>query len=297
MGINDSSTPANLPAIDDCFTANLPTSLFHYTDAGGFLGILSKKIIWATDSSYLNDRQELIYAKELITDQLDILCNYPNWNPSFRLNHDEIKILDSIRRSFLSAQNVPDVFVVSFSTELDSLSQWREYGSYNIGVSGAALRACVQQLHPQALLACCVYDQPAQLQVVRRVVQLVVENYRTHNNSELLERDMISSLYRYGPLLKHDSFHDEAEWRIVIPDVSQCESLRFRQSNGLVVPYVSIDIERALKTRNNAPVLPLINLGPGIDRVKEITVERFTEQTLGFRAFVHRSDTPYLPGD
>ena len=297
MGSNDSGTLGNLSAIDDCFTANLPTSLFHYTDAGGFLGILSTRSIWATDSSCLSDRQELLYAKELITDQLDILCSHPDWNPEFRLTHDETKLLDSIRSSFRSTQHVSDIFVASFSTEFDSLSQWREYGSYNIGISGAALRASVQQLHPHALLARCIYDQPIQWPIVHRVVQLTIQDYRTHNNSELLERDMISRLYRYGPLLKHDSFSEEAEWRIVIPGLSQCLSLRFRQANRLIVPYVSIDIETALKTRNDAPVLPLINLGPGIDRVKERTVEHLTEQTLGFRAFVHRSDTPYLPGD
>ena len=296
MGRNDSSTLASLSAIDDYFTANLPASLFHYTDAGGFLGILSTKSIWATDSSCLNDRQELLYAKELITDQFDILCNHPDWNPEFRLTHDETKLIDSISSSFRSAQYVSDVFVVSFSTKFDSLSQWREYGSYNIGVSGAALRSCAQQLHPQALLARCIYRQPTQWQIVHRVVQLVIEKYRAHKNFDILREDMISGLYRYGPLLKHDSFHEETEWRIVIPNLPQCATLEFRQSNRLVVPYVSIDIEKALKARHDAPALPLISLGPGIDRVKDRTVEHLTEQTLGFRAVVRRSDTPYLPG-
>ncbi len=295
--MNASRNIANLSAIDDCFTANLPPSLFHYTDARGFLGILSTKSIWATDSSCLNDRQELLYAKELITDQLDTLCSHPDWDPEFRLTHGETKLLDSIRSSFRSAQHVSDIFVVSFSTEFDSLSQWREYGSYNIGVSGAALRACAQQLHPHALLARCIYEQRTQWPIVRRVVQLIIQDYRTHNDSKLLEKDMISSLYRYGPLLKHDSFGGESEWRIVIPDLPQCATLEFRQSNRLIVPYVSIDIEEPLRTRNDAPVLPIISLGPGIDRVKERTVEHLTEQTLGFRALVRRSDTPYLPGD
>ena len=132
---------------------------------------------------------------------------------------------------------------------------------------------------------------------MRRLVQLTIQDYRTHNNSERLERDMISRLYRYGPLLKHDSFSEETEWRIVIPDLPQYLRLRFRQANRIIVPYVSIDIETALKTRNDAPVLPQINLGPGIDRVRERTVQHLTEQTRCFRAFVHRSDTPYFPGD
>ena len=100
MGSNDSGTLGNLSVIDDRFTANLPTSLFHYTDAGGFLGILSTRSIWATDSSCLNDRQELLYAKDLITDQLDRLCSHPDWDPEFWLTPDETKLLDSIRSSF-----------------------------------------------------------------------------------------------------------------------------------------------------------------------------------------------------
>ena len=275
---------------DKYFTGKLPKQLFHYTNAAGFLGILETQRMWATDASCLNDRQEVIYAKELITEQLEQLCEYPDWNPTFRITPDEQTRLNEVRDRFLSVQIISDVFVASFSTKIDSLSQWREYGSYNIGISGLALQRCAQQ-YTDAFLGRCVYDQPVQLDLVRYLVQSLIIEYRSHSDPQKLEEELLSILYRYGALLKHDSFREEAEWRIVLSDM---QNLEFREHKNIVVPFVTVDVRNALKTRGNDPVVPLIALGPGNDRVAERTMRRLTEKMLGFEAFVWRSDTPYL---
>ncbi len=48
------SATSSHPDIDEC--------LFHYTTAAGLRGILGEKCIWATDSAFLNDLSEIIYA-------------------------------------------------------------------------------------------------------------------------------------------------------------------------------------------------------------------------------------------
>ena len=276
--------------VDKYFAARLPKQLFHYTNSAGFLGILETQKIWATDASCLNDRQEVIYAKELITEQLEQICEHPDWNPSSRITTDERKRLNKIRDRLLSVPIMNDVFVASFSTKLDCLSQWREYGNYNIGISGSALQCCAQE-YADSFLGRCVYDQPEQLDLVRYLVQSTITEYRSHCDPRKLEEEVLYSLYRYGALLKHDSFREEAEWRIVLSDM---QNLKFRQHKNVVVPYVKVDIERALQTRDNDPVAPLITLGPGNDRVAERTMERLTKKMLGFEVFVRRSDTPYV---
>lgn len=278
--------------IDELFTATPPRQLFHYTDAEGFLQILRTKRIWATDASCLNDRQELLYAKDLVTDHLDVLCEEPDWNPNFSINPGEKDLLDEYRNAFREAHELPDVFVASFSTRGDSLSQWREYGRYNIGISGAALKNCAQQVN--AILARCVYHQPMQMKLVRGLVEILITEYRQHHNSDRLRRNMLEGLRTYGSLLKHPSFEEEFEWRVVVPRVPTLESFEFRQSSQIVVPYVEVDITDALQTRLDAPVVPLVNLGPGNDRLMESTVERLSKKTLGFKVHVHRSDTPYV---
>ena len=39
-----------------------PDLLFHYTNAGGLLGILSTSRIWATNYRFLNDSSEIAYG-------------------------------------------------------------------------------------------------------------------------------------------------------------------------------------------------------------------------------------------
>ena len=41
------------------------TNLCHYTSQNGLIGILDKKAIYATDASFMNDSQELVYAVSL----------------------------------------------------------------------------------------------------------------------------------------------------------------------------------------------------------------------------------------
>lgn len=278
--------------VDDFFAAAPLAQLFHYTDADGFLGILKTKKIWATDAGCLNDRQELLYAKELITDHLDVLCEEPTWNPNFRITSDEKTLLDRYRYVIREAHTLPDVYVASFSTNGDNLSQWREYGRYNIGVSGAALQFCAQRA--QAILAPCVYHQPRQMELIRGFMKLLIKAYRRHRDADRLWKEIRESLCRYGALLKHPSFEEESEWRIVVPDVPTLGRLEFRQSNQIVVPYVEVDIRHALQTCGNSPVVPQVNLGPGNDRLMQKTVERLTKKTVGFEVYVHRSDTPYV---
>ena len=281
---------ASVTQFDEYFTIGLPKQLFHYTDAAGFLGILETQEIWATDASCLNDWQELIYAKELIAEELERLCEYPSWNRTFKITKDEQTLLNKLRETFVSVPRVYDVFVASFSTQMDILSQWREYGCYNIGVSASALQSCAAA-QQQSFLGRCVYDQPDQLDFVRSLVKSLITEYRSHCNPQELEKDMLYSLHRYGALLKHESFCEEEEWRIVL---SGMQDLEFRQQKNIVIPFVRVDIECALGTRHNSPVVPLITLGPGNDRVAEQTVRRLTEKKLGFEVFVRRSDTPYV---
>src|SRR2546423_15568945 len=51
--------------------SSIPRELYHYTDAGGLLGILTSKSFWATDINFLNDATELKYASDLIHKLLD----------------------------------------------------------------------------------------------------------------------------------------------------------------------------------------------------------------------------------
>jgi hypothetical protein len=42
---------------------NAPSVLYHYTDAAGLRGIVESQTIFASDVEFLNDAQELLYAR------------------------------------------------------------------------------------------------------------------------------------------------------------------------------------------------------------------------------------------
>ena len=266
--------------------------LIHYTNADGLLGILNSKEIWATDATYLNDYQELLYAKRMIADYLQVLCDHSQWEPDFKITSGEKKLMRTYVRLFRTLRYIPEVFVASFSRAYDSLSQWREYGGYNVAVSSAALRSCAHRV--QGLLVRCVYRESMQMDLVKLLVREMILEYRKREDDDFLREHMVANLLcRLGSLLKHPSFEEEAEWRIVMPYSPELDRVEFRRSGRRVVPYVKVDIEEALKTRVDNPTLPKIGMGPGSDGVTDFTVRRLTKKTLGFEAYSPRSDTPY----
>lgn len=56
----------------DCSTIKIVTDendiLYHYTNFGGFSGIIKSQKLWGTDIKYLNDAQELKYSAGLMAE-------------------------------------------------------------------------------------------------------------------------------------------------------------------------------------------------------------------------------------
>lgn len=49
------------------------TCLYHYTSAVGLEGILRSRSLWATDTAFLNDWQEIVYAAEPLVADMEAL--------------------------------------------------------------------------------------------------------------------------------------------------------------------------------------------------------------------------------
>lgn len=48
-----------------------PELVYHYTDPGGLFGIITKKVLWASDVWFMNDAQEALYGLEAIERALE----------------------------------------------------------------------------------------------------------------------------------------------------------------------------------------------------------------------------------
>jgi hypothetical protein len=116
-------------------TKPVPSRLYHYTNAGGLLGIIEHNMLWATHINYLNDASELHYARGLVESALS----------RHERTADSANAREFVRRArgMFDVSKTMDVFVSCFCEEGDLLSQWRGYAQagegYSIGVDGARL--------------------------------------------------------------------------------------------------------------------------------------------------------------
>ncbi len=152
-----------------------------------------------------------------------------------------------------------EVYVISFTENGDQLSQWRAYcptaGGFAIGFRSSSLvKTCIGSCN--AFLSRCIYDPSAQRQQLLRVVQAVVgEADRKHAAGLDQERIFIESYKRLGrllplvaPVIKHSSFAEEREWRLVLLSPSfQDFSPKFRPGRSTLIPYYEhrLSIERS----------------------------------------------------
>jgi hypothetical protein len=99
----------------------LQAFIHHYTTASSLQSIIERHALWATDARYLNDSRELVHAEKLIATALrEAESRISNiWASRF--------ISEAIVHSkpLLIFGEPLDIFVVSFCSDNDLLSQWR----------------------------------------------------------------------------------------------------------------------------------------------------------------------------
>ena len=242
---------------------------YHYTNAQGLYGILTDGAFWGTDANYLNDFKEIQlgvnYARNwLEINKKEIVSKY---------GKDISNKLDINMSPNPGSQSGQRMFVCSFSTEMDSLSQWRAYGSgsgYAIGIHHDHMKQKTKQLG--LTLQKCIYDHDSRNNPVSSFLDnLYDSNYFENFNSDKLHKICIG-IMRNSIVLKGKAFEQENEWRL-FPDydfsVKHKTPQEFRIRNGVFVPYLNFELfpkteeEKTIRTSIDSvcPVLRLM-IGP-----------------------------------
>lgn len=109
-------------------------SIYHYTSANALMNIIKTNEFWVTDAQYLNDYTEIVYIKEVIKEA----CN--------EIMHIEEKgelLYNKIMDSYISLEEMSPQYILSFSTNKDSITLWSEFSDfygYNIEFNISDLR-------------------------------------------------------------------------------------------------------------------------------------------------------------
>ena len=274
-----------------------PPILYHYTTQRGLLGIIKDKEIWATHTQYLNDTSEFRLTRKLMKSAIEERMRNAVGN--------HLSILSGMRDCCSFEMERNDVCVCSFSEEEDSLSQWRAYGdptsSYAIGFSSDHLGDVTCLSDPdhfgKFLLTPCVYKEQDHQTFVKMLVNIVhEENQKSLARGEepgpIPGGTLSAFLCRYAPILKHISYKEENEWRIITPvlggDGPKCD---YRCGKSTLIPYYRFPLDKADSSRGIKEIV--IGPTPQIEE-SEVAVKGFLEsQGWELSVVTKRSKIPF----
>jgi hypothetical protein len=250
--------------------------LYHYTSAAGLDGILRERILRATDTGFLNDLQEIIYAARPLIPRIDDLLKEV---AQYDAEHDPLqKIRSSMVRSARDAikrlTHLDDdmltphpgeyvdgaTYVACLSEDRDQLGQWRAYGQqgYAIGFRKEELEAVAGQLRQ------VLYGDSG----VNATCDEIIEYCRTrpprgHPGTHGYFDALNFCMPRLAAV-KHGAFQQEIEWRLIVSTYGgSAPPVKVRTSPRLT-PY--------LELRFQQPCLAEIVIGPGGDAHSERAV-------------------------
>ncbi|MFH0781153.1 MAG: DUF2971 domain-containing protein [Pseudomonadota bacterium] len=224
--------------------------LYHYTSFTGLLGIVGSRALWASDIRYMNDSAELRHTADLI--RIEITKRIDTGHPRPDLLN---QFLDWVTHRITNGHML---FAASFRSNGNLLSQWRGYSRLGKGVSLG--------FNPDYIVSCagrqsfqigkCIYNCDHQERLIRRVVDAVEALAREDDSKASEEKPMRdrsyqgvfqlieSDLLRIAAILKHPSFREEEEWRIISPVVTDYVKAQvlFREGTSMLVPYIQFDL-------------------------------------------------------
>ena len=244
--------------VEELFEEPGPQELFHYTSHDGLIGIIRNKELWATKAIFMNDAAEFKLALDLARTEIKSQSLPSDTREQLLADVDDIEHVN--------------VFVASFSEHGDLLSQWRGYCSPGPGYSvGFRTMELTERDYLRFYLGKCVYDPFRQRAAIAEIVahganrraQLgqpqPIRATLTHARDPLWGMTFRDLLAFVAPLLKHESFSEEAEWRLVSRPIPFTDpAFRHRAGRSLLIPYFRFSLASA----ENAVPLARVIIGP-----------------------------------
>jgi hypothetical protein len=260
-----------------------PSVLYHYTDALGLLGILDRCGLWATDVAFLNDREELAYGKDAVIQELRRRAEEIDPGGVAGVNDADgsramiaHSTASELERMFNAGTDLHQrVYVSCFCDHPDLLSQWRAYGrgrGYAIGFHTDRLP--VGSGDPgEVQLVQVRYGLDHVDRWLRDLSAAVTEHPSGHPGSKGYF-EYVHTVLPATASIKHPTFSEEREWRLIAVGYGADESIRFRASEYGPVPYRTLEF--------GAPAIVSVHVGPGPEMALRANGARLLLQHTGF---------------
>jgi hypothetical protein len=259
-----------------------PELLFHYTTLPGIIGIAENRHVRATSIRHLADATEFRYAHRLLEETLRTKASAAGADVVATINVLLFHLAHVGQSQLNFGGSLGSIFVASFSSEGDQLSQWRAYcpgGGYALGFRTAALAKLASEQGFE--LRQCSYDAEVHRGECEKIADEVLNAVAAipkQKREALLEtpaqltfealqvlypvqRGMVDSIQIHAPTWKHPSFREEAEWRLI--SQPRDRSIKFRPGRTAIVPHVEFRIDQdSIRVGDQFAVLGHTVVGP-----------------------------------
>lgn len=231
--------------------------LYHYTSLNSVRGIVDTGSLRATEIRYFSDAAEMKHAG----DQLSSIISFRDI-----FGESDSKLLNQLRE-WLSHRLTAghQLYVACFTANGNLLSQWRSYCPTAKGVSLGfnAEKLCATATRQSWQVGKCIYDPEKQRDIVNRILNEIERLAKKRGeNTDPSKRNPANSfhdifekietdLLRVAALLKHPSFHEEQEWRIVSPAITNFVEapIEYREGSSMLVPFMEFRLPEAADRR------------------------------------------------
>ncbi len=205
-------------------------TIYHYTSQDGLLGIIQTKSLWVSSIRHLSDSAEFGYSVELVREKLNhrLRAERGPWNGFYGT---VLERLDAIKDMTL--------FVGSFSEDGDLLSQWRAYTPNGIGFSVGFKYTYLKSLadNQEFRIVKCAYKQSEHDSILDELINIAGEAV-TDGEYETAVEAFFIGLFHVAPALKHPSFSEEREWRLLSEIIRPSDpATKFRAGKSMLIPY------------------------------------------------------------
>ena len=285
------------------------STIYHYTTASALIGMLSECTMenhknlkmWATHAEFLNDPSEYEYGKtasQKILQEVETILNIPEEDRLSSTMYEDSKkqyFVECERgiTRFTDSLYMAPPFVISFSKNRDLLPMWTLYGKNGSGIAIGFNRELLEKNNNNFAVKDCFYgidvtDYTALINLIKYWYEMMLQkiNGATHVYTRVCQIELIMSINTHvSAYIKHESYRYEQEVRYRPYRVD--DSIKFRESNGLIVPYVEV----------NLPVdsIEEIVIGPTLDAERmKLSIELLLKTKGIYNDIeIKESDIPY----
>jgi hypothetical protein len=195
------------------YTPGPPETLWHYTSAPGFRGIVTSRALWASDTLRMTDPTEFSYPREVLVRVLDRMeaasdDGYERW-------------VLAIAKVVATAESGPMVYAACVSEAQDRSSQWGTFAArgsgFAVGLDRRTLHAAAaQQDYSLCPLIYDVLKQEAHYERQFRTAIETIPGVEAELGRDVKLALLLGISFSYVmTIVKNHRYASEGEWRLL----------------------------------------------------------------------------------